>query len=70
MKNWKFEIIEKTFKTTLITIENEDWDKGYKVASSIYSHLCGTISEFGADYSLSYRLNYSTIPDKESGIIF
>ena len=38
MKNWEFKIIHKDFKTTLITIENEDWEKGYKIASSIYNH--------------------------------
>ena len=70
MKIWEFKIINKTFKTTLITVEDEDWEKGYKIASSIYSHLCSTIGDFGADYSLRYQLNYSTIPDKESGITF
>lgn len=67
---WKFEIIEKTFKETLITIENKDYEKGYIIASKVYSHLCSTINEFGADYSLSYCTNYSTLPDRESGIIF
>ena len=70
MKNWEFKIIHKDFKTTLITIENEDWEKGYKIASSIYNHLCNTINEFGADYNLHYRTNYSTLPDKKSGITF
>tara|TARA_Y100000389_G_scaffold137432_1_gene135014 strand:- start:10334 stop:10543 length:210 start_codon:yes stop_codon:yes gene_type:complete len=67
---WKFKIIEKTFKETLITIEDKDWEKGYMIASKVYSNLCSTINNFGADYSLSYRTNYSELPDRESGIIF
>jgi len=69
MEYWKFKIIDENNKT-LITIENEDWYKGYMIASMIMQHLCKTINNFGADYSLFYKSNYSTLPDKESGIIF
>jgi hypothetical protein len=66
---WNFKIVNNNNDEVYLQYTKEDYDVGLLQAITEYRHLCDTINNFGADYHLLYKANYSTLPD-ENGIIF